>query len=273
MSRSIRVLALSLCLAISLSQSQAAPKKAESKQAESKASKPASTTAPATSKEGWVDLFNGKDLTGWKQLNGTATYRAEDGAVVGTTVKGSPNSFLCTDKLYRNFELEFDVKVDPRLNSGVQIRSNSYPEYHNGRVHGYQVEIGNNKGLNGYIYDEARRAKFLSPASQAKDPETQKAYKVGEWNHYRVVCDGPSMKTWVNGVPFDDLTDDMTPCGFIGLQVHSFGGEPPAEVRWQNIRIKELPGAPAVQPPAPKETPAASKPAKKAKRAQPKEQQ
>ena len=68
---------------------------------------------------GFVDLFNGKDLTGWSQRNGTATYRVEGDAIVGKTSDGSPNSFLCTDQLYGDFELQFDVKVDPRLNSGV----------------------------------------------------------------------------------------------------------------------------------------------------------
>ncbi|MGB0143523.1 MAG: 3-keto-disaccharide hydrolase, partial [Akkermansiaceae bacterium] len=73
--------------------------------------------------EGWNELFNGKNLEGWTQRNGTATYRIEGNAIVGKTMDGSPNSFLCTDKLYGDFELTFEVKVDNRLNSGVQIRS------------------------------------------------------------------------------------------------------------------------------------------------------
>src|SRR5262249_61069621 len=74
-------------------------------------------------KDGWVPLFNGKDLSGWEQRNGTATYRVEGGAIVGKTAEGSPNSFLCTVKEYGDFELKFEVKVDDALNSGVQIRS------------------------------------------------------------------------------------------------------------------------------------------------------
>ena len=84
----------------------------------------------------WESLFNGKNLKGWTQLNGTAKYTVKDGTVIGSTVLGSPNSFLCTDKLYSNFILEFEVKVDESLNSGVQIRSESTKEYQNGRVHG-----------------------------------------------------------------------------------------------------------------------------------------
>jgi len=181
-------------------------------------------------------LFDGKTLKGWKQINGTATYAVEDGAIVGTTTKGSPNSFLCTEKDYGDFELQFEVKVDTELNSGCQIRSLSLPEYQNGRVHGYQVEISTN-GNAGFIYDEARRG-WLS--TDREDPAARAAFKDGQWNHYRIVCDGDSIKTWVNGVPVADLKDDMTASGFIGLQVHSVSGDPKWQVRWRNLKIREL---------------------------------
>ena len=71
----------------------------------------------------WISLFDGKTLDGWSVHSGFAKYHVEDGVIVGTTVKGSPNSFLCTDREYGDFILEFVVNVDPRLNSGVQIRS------------------------------------------------------------------------------------------------------------------------------------------------------
>jgi len=187
--------------------------------------------------DGWVRLFDGKTLNGWEQINGTAKYEVRDGTILGITAKGSPNSFLCTKKHYGDFELEFEVKLDSRLNSGVQIRSNSLKEYKNGRVHGYQVEIAVG-GNSGRIYDEARRGKWLD-----KDPpkeKASKAFKKDQWNKYRVVCLGNSIKTWVNGVPCAEVVDSMTAKGFIGLQVHSFRGDPPAWVRWRNIRIKEL---------------------------------
>ncbi|REJ65383.1 MAG: DUF1080 domain-containing protein [Planctomycetota bacterium] len=183
-----------------------------------------------------VSLFDGKTLKGWKQINGTATYAVEDGAIVGTTTKGSPNSFLCTERDYGDFELQFEVKVDTELNSGCQIRSLSLPEYQNGRVHGYQVEISTN-GNAGFIYDEARRG-WLS--KDRDDPAARAAFKDGQWNHYRIVCDGDSIKTWVNGVPVADLKDDMTASGFIGLQVHSVSGDPKWQVRWRNLKIREL---------------------------------
>ena len=100
------------------------------------------------------DLFNGKDLAGWTQRNGTATYRVEGNTIVGRTSEGSPNSFLCTDKPYGDFELKFDVKVDRALNSGVQIRSQSVGDTPDGRVNGPQVEISLD-GMAGYIYGES----------------------------------------------------------------------------------------------------------------------
>ncbi len=187
---------------------------------------------------GWVMLFNGKDLEGWEQLNGTARYEVKDGVIVGTTAKGSPNSFLCTKKLYSDFELEFEVNVDPRMNSGVQIRSESRKDYKDGRVHGYQVEIDPSaRAWSGGIYDEARRGWLYDLKNK---PEAQKAFKNGEWNHFRVLCVGPSIKTWVNGVPAADLTDTMTLTGFIALQVHASKSETPLQVMWRNIRIREL---------------------------------
>ena len=187
--------------------------------------------------QGWVSLFDGKTLKGWRQINGAAAYKVDQGTILGTTAEGSPNSFLCTEKLYGDFELEFEVKLDPRLNSGVQIRSNSSPDYKKSRVHGYQVEIATG-GSAGRIYDEARRGKWLD--EERDDPKARKAFKQDEWNSYRVICKGSSIKTWVNGVPVADVVDDMTATGFIGLQVHSFRGDSPAWVRWRKIRLKEL---------------------------------
>ncbi len=190
-------------------------------------------------KKGWVVLFDGKTLEGWTQKNGTATYRVEDGVVVGKTSEGSPNSFLCTNKEYGDFELTFEVKVDDELNSGVQIRSASKTEFNNGRVHGPQVEIATN-GTAGFIYGEGLNTGWLS--EDRTNAAAVAAFKKGEWNKYRVVAKGKSIKTWVNGVPVADLVDEKTnmASGFIGLQVHSIKkGTGPYEVRWRNIRIRE----------------------------------
>jgi len=187
---------------------------------------------------GWVTPGNGKDLDGWEQINGSAKYEVKDGAIVGTSVPNSPNSFLCTKKRYSDFELEFEVKVDKELNSGVQIRSESKPEYQNGRVHGYQVEIAVG-GFSGGIYDEARRGKFLNADKPTE--EIRALLKENAWNKYRVVCQGDRIQTWVNGRQVTDLKDDMTRTGFIGLQVHGVGNRTePLQVQWRNLRLREL---------------------------------
>jgi hypothetical protein len=207
--------------------------------------------APAAEEAGFVPLFNGKDLDGWVQKGGKAKYRVEDGVIVGTSVPNTSNSFLCTAKDYGDFILELEFKVHPELNSGVQIRSHCFDEAKTlewngkkinvaaGRVHGYQVEIDPGKrAWSGGIYDEGRRGWL----NDLKDNEAaRKAFKSGDWNKYRIECRGDSIKTWINGVPAADLKDGMTASGFIGLQVHAVGKrEEPLEVRFRNIRIKEL---------------------------------
>ncbi|MCG3196049.1 MAG: hypothetical protein GHCLOJNM_00520 [bacterium] len=199
---------------------------------------------PAADEAGWTDLFNGKNLDGWTQRNGTATYRVEGDSIVGKTTEGSPNSFLCTDKLYGDFELKFQVKVDNALNSGVQIRSQSEGGTPEGRVNGPQVEIeasGENGAEAGYIYGEAAGG-WMTPESKLKP---HKHFKDGEWNDYRVLAVGPNIKVWINGAQISDLTHEEKfkshPKGFIGLQVHGIGkGTGPYEVAWRSLKIREI---------------------------------
>lgn len=191
----------------------------------------------AQSQTKWQNLFNGKDLQGWKQLNGNAKYEAKNGEIIGTTVRNEPNSFLITDKTYGDFILEFDLLVDNSMNSGVQFRSLSKADYNNGRVHGYQVEIDpSDRAYSGGIYDEARRG-WLYPMDI--NLEGKKAFKKETWNKYRVECIGTSIRTWVNGIPTAHVIDDVTKEGFIALQVHAIGKDdvPGKQVKWKNIRI------------------------------------
>lgn len=187
----------------------------------------------------WVELFNGKNLDGWTQRGGVAKYTVEDDAIVGTTVPKTPNSFLCTEKDYGNFILEVEYKVDPTLNCGIQIRSLSKPDYKDGRVHGYQVEIDPaDRGWSGGIYDEGRRG-WLDDLSD--NPRARYAFRQNDWNHYRIEAIGDRIRTWINGVPAADLEDDMTASGFIALQVHGIGNrEEKLQVRYRNIRIQDL---------------------------------
>ncbi len=194
----------------------------------------------------WVDLFNGKNLDGWTQRGGVAKYTVEDGVIVGTTVPKTPNSFLCTDRDYTDFILEVEFQVDPTLNCGVQIRSNSLPDYKDGQVHGYQVEIDpSDRGWSGGIYDEGRRG-WLDDLSG--NPAARYAFKQNGWNHYRVEAIGDRIRTFVNGVPAADLVDNLTATGFIALQVHGIGNrEETLQVRYRNVRIQDLGGATLVK--------------------------
>ncbi|MDD5346379.1 MAG: DUF1080 domain-containing protein [Proteiniphilum sp.] len=185
----------------------------------------------------WQDLFNGENLDGWEKLNGTAEYKVEDGAIVGISQLNTPNTFLATNKNYDDFILEFEFKVDDGLNSGVQFRSLSLPEFQEGRVHGYQFEIDpSERAWTGGVYDEARRG-WLYPLNY--NPEGQQAFKNGEWNKARIEAIGNSIRTWVNDVPCADLLDSTTASGFIALQVHSIGNaeQEGKSVAWRNIRI------------------------------------
>ncbi len=214
----------------------------------------AAAAAPAAD-DGFVPLFDGKTLAGWVQRGGKAKYRVENGEIVGTSVPKTPNSFLCTEKEYGDFVLEVDFKVNPALNSGVQIRSEFVPEGKDvtsagkkvsggkagsgGKVFGYQVEIDPAaRAWSGGIYDEGRRG-WLN--NLEKNEPARKAFKQNEWNTFRVECKGDSIKTQINGVPAADLKDGATPKGLIALQVHGVGEKTdPLEVRWRNVKIKEL---------------------------------
>ncbi|MCR9243597.1 MAG: DUF1080 domain-containing protein [bacterium] len=187
-------------------------------------------------------LFDGRTLTGWTQHNGTASYRVEDGCIVGCTTAGSPNSFLCTERDYGDFELVFEVKVDDRLNSGVQIRSRLRER--DSRVNGPQIEIeasGANGAEAGYVYGEAAGG-WMTPQALR---QPHKHFVDGQWNRYRVRAEGPRIQVWVNDVQVSDLLHAERfashPEGFIGLQVHSVRrGQGPFEVRWRNLAIREL---------------------------------
>jgi hypothetical protein len=210
-----------------------------------------SETAPGAEAQ-WINLFNGKNLDGWTQQGGKAKYRAEKGELVGASVSNTPNSFLCSTRAFTNFVLELEFKVAPGLNSGVQIRSHVLDKptalEHEGksikiaagRVHGYQVEIDpSSRAWTGGIYDEGRRG-WLNDLKN--NEAARKAFKPDQWNQLGVEANGDSIKTWINGVPAAALKDSMTPAGFIALQVHGVGKKTdPLEVRFRNLRIKELP--------------------------------
>jgi hypothetical protein len=199
----------------------------------------------------FVSLFDGETLEGWTPRGGTAEYRVEDGCVVGRTVEGSKNTFLSTNEDYADFELVLEVRCDPELNSGIQVRSHEYEEdtpqmskperiREAGEIYGYQCEISSAASkCSGNFWDEGRRTRWLDDFSDNEAAQT--ALKEGEWNEYRILAEGDRIRSWVNGVPCADFEDDLDATGFIGLQVHSIRqGTGPFEVRWRNIKIRTL---------------------------------
>lgn len=210
---------------------------------------------------GFTSLFNGKDLTGWKKVNGSGEFRVENGEIAGTGKNVQNNTFLRTEATYRDFDFRFEFKFDDLSgNSGMMFRG-LQREGEDGRVFGYQCEHDNDKkrAWTAGIYDESRRGwlvpfrnddpkkefpedekKAHEEARHAFTKEGQEAMKWDDWNEVRILCEGKRIRIWLNGKERADFSDDapeFTPEGFFALQVHSGDS---CQVRWRNLRIKEL---------------------------------
>jgi lysophospholipase L1-like esterase len=190
----------------------------------------------------WVDLFDGKTLKGWSIVAGKATYRVEDGTIIGTTSVGGPDTFLRTDKEYTDFEMTFDARCHVKLNSGIQFRSRMDPG-----ITGPQVEIMLTPGHSGHFWGAGMSTGWLSkePSNPVPALNTNRVFRNEEWNSFRVVVKGAHFRTWINGLPVGDVVREDTvkthPKGFIGLQVHGIpAGEGPYEAAWKNIKLREL---------------------------------
>jgi hypothetical protein len=209
-----------------------------------------------------VDLFDGISLDGWQNFGGGKFY-VEDEVIVGEAAPDLPNSFLATETMYEDFELEVEFKVDPLLNSGIQIRSNTYPEetttirwggqfkedgskdvservWEKDRFWGYQIEIDpGDRAWTGTLYEEGGRG-FLHSPDEAKAPGG--TFKAEDWNHLRIVAKGDHFQAWLNGVQTADVHDRLTPTGYIALQLHGIGKNNDKigqKVRWRNIKLKQ----------------------------------
>ena len=198
-----------------------------------------SITTVSMDAQEWEELFNGKNLKGWEKLDGDAEYHVEDGELVGISKVGTPNTFMATKEVYGDFILEYEMKMDRGLNSGVQFRSVATQPDGTERVNGYQVECDDhdNRPWAGGIYEEASRG-WLYP--MAYNPGAAKANRRGEWNQIRVEAVGSSIRTYINGVNFANLVDDVRKEGLIALQVHGIGDNVELEgkeIRWKNIQI------------------------------------
>ena len=231
-------------------------------------SPPAAPTETAARHGGWIQLFDGKTLDGWVHMNGVHTFDVEDGAIVGRTVEGSANSFLCTTREFDDFELELETYIDPITNSGVQIRTKVRPITvpgpiaigGAGRINGPQVEIRRTyKGLpaTGMLYGEALDTGWFT--SDEKIAQGNPFNVADGWNRLRIVARGPRIQTWVNDHQIENLTLDELyrnyKKGVIGLQIHGISEREialpvhaglhitthqPLMVKFRNIRLRQL---------------------------------
>lgn len=189
--------------------------------------------------EGFVPLFDGKSVDGWKNPYKWGELEVKDGEI---HLKGNRKWFLVTEKTYSDFVFEGEVKLpEGKANSGFMFRAQVKPN----KVYGYQAEVdGNvNRMWSGGLYDEGRRKWFISPKRGDKESEAafakraEGAFKRDDWNTYRITCQGNKIKIEVNGVLVTDVEDDKDSEGVIGIQHH---GEKGKTYKFRNLRIKEL---------------------------------
>ena len=179
-------------------------------------------------------LFDGRSFGQW---NGDQNlFRIEEKSIVGGFMdKRIPhNFFLSHKKTYSDFDLRLQFKlVGDATNAGIQIRSQRIPDHH--EMIGYQADLGQNYW--GCLYDESRRRKVLAGPDKE---ELARVLRKGEWNDYRILCDGPRIQLWINDLKTVDYTEEdkeIPLTGKIALQIH---GGPPGEAWYRNIRIKDL---------------------------------
>ena len=187
---------------------------------------------------GFVDLFNGKDLTGWTPKGGTCKFEAGDGMITGTCVKGSPSTYLSTEREYRDFVFTCDMKWEVDGNSGIMFRAKAKGE-NKGSVYGPQVEMeeeNKGRGWSGGIYGQSCGG-YWYPLWLKEHKEVRAARKPGDWNRVTIHAQGNVVKTWINGVPAAHWENDEYLQGFFSLQIHA-GDQ--GKVLFKNIRIKEL---------------------------------
>jgi hypothetical protein len=206
----------------------------DAKKPDPKTTAPAPTPAPAAdAEEGFVALFNGKDLTGWE--GDEKLWVVEDGQIAGKSPGIKHNDFLATKERFGDFVLKLRFKLvetSKGANSGVQFRTERVKGSH--EVSGYQADLG--EGYFGCLYDESRRNKVLAHAPK----ELEKVLKRGDWNEYVITAVGDRITLEINGLKTVDYTEadpKIARDGIIALQVHSGG---PMEARFKDIRIKKL---------------------------------
>jgi hypothetical protein len=193
---------------------------------------------PADSSTASTPLFDGRTFRGWEG-DTSGLWRIREGALVGGSLNKTVlhNDFLCTTRSYANFELTLRWKLVGTgfVNAGVQLRSQrlTNPAY---EMIGYQADLGN--GYWGSLYDESRRNKTLV---QPDSSLIKRTLRVNDWNDYKIRCEGPRIRIWLNDQPTVDYVETdpaIAQSGLIGLQIHG-GGK--AEASYKDIKLAELP--------------------------------
>jgi hypothetical protein len=179
--------------------------------------------------EDWTTLFDGKSLKGWTPRGG-GVWSVDEGTILGVTGTGE-YGWLCSEKVYGDFVLEYEAKIESSGNSGVQVRSRIDAK---DLMVGYQFDLDRTRPSTGRLYDEARR-KLLQDVPLR--PDARGALKADDWNKVRLECVGDRLRSWVNGVAIADYRDPVDLSGIVALQVHS-GKD--AKIRWRNVRIRDL---------------------------------
>lgn len=181
-----------------------------------------------------VSLFDGKSLKGWD--GDSKVFRVEEASIIGGQLKENipHNFFLSQAEEYRDFELQLEFRLlGDNTNAGIQLRSKRIPDHH--EMIGYQADLGQNYW--GALYDESRRNKVL--ASPNKE-ELAKVLKLGDWNKYRILCEGRRIQLWINDfqtVDYMETDEAIEQSGLIALQIH---GGPPGEAHYRNIRLRKI---------------------------------
>jgi len=189
--------------------------------------------AQATAEKSWVSLFDGKDLSGWKN-NGSEKWVVDDGAILGESTVGK-YGYLTTEKTYRDFNLRLRFKCETDGNSGVFTRSRITGESPKTGpdIEGMQVEVDPTRHTGG-LYESGGRGWVALPT-----PEGERAIKPRDWNDLEILAQGNHIITRLNGVQIVDFTDPAPRFteGVIGLQLHTGGG---VKIRFKDIYIQVL---------------------------------
>ena len=178
-----------------------------------------------------VELFNGKDLTGWEAYGTEKWYVDKDGNMVCESGPDKEYGYLATREYYNDFDLTLEFKQLANGNSGVFFRSFVEPPV---KVHGWQCEVAPKGFDTAGIYESYGRGWLVQIPDQKEN-----ILREGEWNTLRLKVQGDRVQTWLNGEEMVDITDARIGAaqGRIALQIHDGGG---IKVLWRNFRLTTL---------------------------------